>query len=410
MATEYTIKYTYTGQSNTGGKRSVDISKFKKTGDTDRNIGQITSISYRHYHTSTNPMDWGLRGRLVLSDGTTFTSNKVTKNISGNIVEYINTFNTLPTAEQFELLQKVQTLDNKSSTGDSGYSADLYWRATKDYPMVLTVKFIEDPPVTYAPKIEKFEVRRLNNSYKTDDEGERMGLTLKLSINDSAGKSGAQCRIYYAANTYPEVGVSQYVDLTSKISTLKTGITLDYNILTGLWSLGNVWNFAVVFTADKETAIATYSVARGTVSFHVSREHGGGAAVGGFSTGKTPDPETGKGPKFESYPPTYLYGGLAQVGNSEASRTALGIQAGATSSGVAAGANKTTETNFTFPTEFKSAPIVVVSFRSATTAATHGSIGVVADNVTTTGFTARICNNTSTERSPRVCWIAIGEM
>lgn len=309
MATEYTITYTFTGQSNTSGSRSVPFSRFIASGDTGRKIGQILSIQYVHYHTSTDSMSWNLRGRLVLNDGTTFVSDAVNHGISGSVVGYTNTFAELPTAEQFANLASVQTLDSQGKTTSGGYYAKLYWRANSTYPMKLIVKFIEEPPVTYAPKIDQFQVNRCNASGGKDDEGQYIGTTLKLSIGDSAGLSGATCRVYYAANAYPEVGVSQYVDLTSKISTLMSGVALNTTILSGVWNLGNVWNFAVVFTAGKETAIATASVARGTTSFHISNDPGGGAAVGGFSTGTTANP------KFESYVPAHFYGGINGLTN-----------------------------------------------------------------------------------------------
>ena len=50
MATEYTITYTFTGQDNTSGNRSVAFNRFSASGDTGRNIGQITKIQYVHYH------------------------------------------------------------------------------------------------------------------------------------------------------------------------------------------------------------------------------------------------------------------------------------------------------------------------------------------------------------------------
>ena len=309
MATEYKITYTYTGQDNTSSARSVALSKFKKSGDTGRTIGQIKSIKYEHWHTSTKAASWALRGRLVLSDGTTFTSNTVTQTISGTKVKFTNTFINLPTPEQFAMVKTVQTLNGQGTTGLGTYSADLYWRANSDNPMRLIVTFIEEPPVVYAPKVDKFEVTRCNASGGADDEGQYIGTTLKLSIGDSAGLSGAQCKVYYAANSYPQVGVSQYVDLTSNISALMSGVELNTTLLTGVWNLGSIWNFAVVFTAGEETAIATASAARGTVNFHISGEPGGGAAVGGFSTGTT------ENPKFEAHVPSYFYGGISGVTN-----------------------------------------------------------------------------------------------
>lgn len=309
MATEYTITYTFTGQDNTSGTRSVGFGRFVASGDTGRNIGQITSIQYVHYHTSTESMSWNLRGRLVLTDGTTFTSDYLNQGISGNVVRYVNTFTELPTAEQFANLASVQTLDTQGKTTSGGYYAKLYWRANGTYPMQLIVKFIEEPPVTYAPGVETFKVQRVNANSAADDEGQYIAATLKLSIGDAAGLNGAQCRIYYAANAYPEVGVSQYVDVTSKISSLISGVNLNTSILTGVWSLGSVWNFVVVFVTGKESAVATGTVARGSTSFHISDAPGGGAAVGGFSTG------TAANPKFESYVPAHFYGGINGLTN-----------------------------------------------------------------------------------------------
>ena len=161
--------------------------------------------------------------------------------------------------------------------------------------------------MVYAPKVDKFDVSRCNSGGAADDEGQYAAVTLKLSIGNSAGLSCAQCRLYYKANDYPEVGVSPYVDLTSRISALVSGVTLNTSILTGVWSLGSVWNFALVFIAGEETAIGTASMARGSTSFHISDDPGGGAAVGGFSTG------TSASPKFESHVPAHFYGGIDGV-------------------------------------------------------------------------------------------------
>lgn len=310
MATEYKIIFTYTGQVNTSGSRSVARSKFKKSGDTGRKIGQIKSITYEHWHTSDKAANWALRGRLVFSDGTSITSNTVTHTISGTKVKYTNTFTKLPTPEQFALLKAIQTLDSKGKTTADGYSAKLYWRANSDNPMRLIVTFIEEPPVVYAPKIDAFGVVRCDASGNPSEEGQYIRTALKLSIGNSAGLSGATCKIYYAADAQPVVGVSQSIDLTSKISSLMTGVTNDPNILTGVWNVGNTWFFTVVFTAGEETANSDVMyVERGTTSMHISGEPGGGVCIGGFSTGTTANP------KFESRVPAHFYAGVEGVTN-----------------------------------------------------------------------------------------------
>lgn len=310
MATEYKIIFTYTGQDNTSGSRSVARSKFKKTGDTGRKIGQIKSITYEHWHTSDKAANWALRGRLVFSDGTSITSNTVTHTISGTKVKYTNTFTKLPTPEQFALLKAVQTLDSKGKTTADGYSAKLYWRANSDNPMRLIVTFIEEQPVVYAPKVDSFSVVRTDASGNPSREGLYIRTSLKLSIGNSAGLSGASCKIYYAADAQPVVGVSQSIDLTSKISSLMTGISNDPNILTGVWNVGNTWFFTAVFATGEEAAVSeVMHVERGTTSMHISGEPGGGVCIGGFSTGTTANP------KFESRPPARFYSGIDGVTN-----------------------------------------------------------------------------------------------
>ena len=145
---EFTRTYRYTGQSNTSAARSVNFSNFKiVSGDKDHKVAKIIGIKYVHWHTSTKPMTWYLRGRLVLADGTTFISDQVGRNISGEVVKFTNTFTELPTPEQWAQLQKVQTLNSRGNTGLGNYSADLYWRATSTYPMDIILTFSDIPDV-----------------------------------------------------------------------------------------------------------------------------------------------------------------------------------------------------------------------------------------------------------------------
>lgn len=145
MATEYCLIYKYTGQSNTRGTRSVDLSKFTINGDTDRRIGKVTRIEYVHWHTSAGSMSWGLRGRLLFSDGTQLDSDQVYNHISGSVVKYTNTFELSEpmTKARFEQAITIQTIDTQDKATSGGYSSTLYWRATNDAPMYMYVYFIE---------------------------------------------------------------------------------------------------------------------------------------------------------------------------------------------------------------------------------------------------------------------------
>jgi hypothetical protein len=274
----------------------------------DKNIGQITSIKYEHYHSSTKSMTWGLNGRLVFADGTNLVSDRVYQEISGSVKKYTNTFETLPTAEQFAQLLDVQTLDTDGKTSAGGYYATLYWRANSDNPMRLIVTFIEEPPVTYAPKIDDFEVIRSDADGTPNDEGASAAVNLKISIGDASGLDKALLRIYYAPNVYPVVGESEYIDLTSRIPEFLAGVTGAMNVIPGEWSPGYSWYYAVVFIAGEENDVSTYIMPRFQCSLHVAEKRGG-ACVCGFANG-TPEK-----PMFESYAPGYFYAGINGVNN-----------------------------------------------------------------------------------------------
>lgn len=64
----------------------------------------------------------------------------------------------------------------------------------------------------------------------------------------------------------------------------------------------------------------------------------------------------------------------------------------------------------TFPIEFPEAPLVVVGIQTGSTGVGMGNVNVSVAHgtVTTTGFSARIFNNDTSNRSPQVTWIAVG--
>lgn len=139
MATEYCLTYKYTGQSNVHNSMIVAKSKFTLSGDTTKKIGKITRITYQHTHTSTNARTWKLYGKLYFADGTTLNSDTVSKYISGDTVNYLNTFSdNLPTPAQFATWKQIQTVAANPSS-----SIDIYWRATSEYPMYVKVYFEE---------------------------------------------------------------------------------------------------------------------------------------------------------------------------------------------------------------------------------------------------------------------------
>jgi len=89
-------------------------------------------------------------------------------------------------------------------------------------------------------------------------------------------------------------------------------------------------------------------------------------------------------------------------------RKSLGIQSGAFTVESTSGGTYT-DTDVTFPATFASVPIVVVGFRTASTAAAFGhcSCAVVSGSITTTGCTIRFYNGDTSPRIPEITWVAI---
>lgn len=82
------------------------------------------------------------------------------------------------------------------------------------------------------------------------------------------------------------------------------------------------------------------------------------------------------------------------------------IQAGSISGTAIASGNVRTET-VTFQQSMSATPIVVASLISSSTSADIGSISVGVHDVSSTGFTCKIFNNSGSSRSPAVNWIAV---
>ena len=84
----------------------------------------------------------------------------------------------------------------------------------------------------------------------------------------------------------------------------------------------------------------------------------------------------------------------------------ISTQSGMVSQSISAAANAVTTHTVTFPNPYDVAPIVVACFYSTSSAAAFGGLSLAVSAITTTSFTVKIFNNTSTGRSPGLFWIA----
>lgn len=387
MATLYTRVYTYTGQGSwTSAARTAPWSSFKESGDTDRTIGQIVSIQYEHYHASTKGKTWSLQGQLTLSNGTTFKSDYVSNYISASedVILFKNTFTSLPTVSQFSSISSVQTL----ADGTSASNGVLTWRAASARPMRVIVSFYEEPPWVYHPQILSFEMKRGNSSGVQDDSGNRALLTLKLALESSSYASMSTLKLYY--DTGPVSIYSPSLSLTGYISTLLSGVTNNSSYITTTFDADFDWNFLLVFECGDESATASAVLQNSMVALHINEF---GVAIGDqvVNTSTT-------APTFECYNPASFYGGLLNV------QAGTVGQLGAT----AGGSYQDGEATFAKPFAAGTTPVVVICFRSDSTAGTFGRCSVAVIAATNTGFTFRFFNGDSSNRNPDYTYIAFG--
>lgn len=159
----------------------------------------------------------------------------------------------------------------------------------------------------YKPAVTAFTASRCTNGLP-DDEGENSLTSLKLYLPNNADKSGFTLKFYSAAdadvneNSVPTV-------LTSYIPAALAGITDSSVLITQSFSVGNDWDFMVVFEDAYERAVGYTDLPRAFANLHLSGCDTGGACFGGFSS------STENNPKLESKYPVYPYLGIKRCEN-----------------------------------------------------------------------------------------------
>lgn len=409
MATQYTRIYTFTGQRNTRQRRNVPWTKFTVSGDTTHVMRQIVSIQYEHYHTSTSKPTWELMGRLVLSDGTYIDSNKQSHKFNSDVYKYTNTFETLPTEEQFAKVVAVQTIANDTAEPTNIGGGELYWRATAAEPMKLIVVFMEEPPTHYGPSVDKFNLTRVDADGAASDEGVYLRMDVKLSLLDASNKANSTVRVYYSTERYIDTATASYFTPKLTIDQMLLGIYGNTQAVPVTFSNGSKWYFALVFTCGEEVAVADASIGRAFASLHISPCSNGGVSIGGFST------STEKNPKFEVHHPAHLYGGIAQIGDGSGSLLELmGVQVGSVP-GNASTSGKTVDYDVVFSKPYSDVPVVTVGMMLGGELADSyyaGRLSIALISVSTTGFKARSYNYTASSQDVNIgfTWAAFGKI
>ena len=402
MAEILTRTYTYTGQSGwKSGESSVALSSFSKSGN-DQPITQILSISaswYRYHDTSSTVVH---AAELVFSNGTTLKSNGVTKRGDQGIFKIESSFMDMPDAANW--VESRITLRTTLSTKLN----HVYWHATSDQPMALTITYLSSE---FKPYIKKAAIFRADSIGGAADEGAFLNFKATVGVEKLGKDIDGSKQLSGTLVIYDENGDQCFAESVNLNES-----TLDAKLSEAKFaSIGSsAATFRLVFSYYAKLNTSNYSTETAELSFrvnslftnvHLAGTKKGGVAFGQYST------SSDNTPKFECKYPAYFYGGIAQIGNGSGDLLALlGVEHGSIASMTLAGETTSTKT-VTFPRAFAAAPDVVATFDSSSIGTFSGRwdyLTLTVSGVTATGFTIRVHNGTSTSFAPGIRWIAVG--
>jgi len=233
-----------------------------------------------------------------------------------------------------------------------------------------------------------FNADRCTNGVLNDE-----GVNLLTDIKLDSDKPNSQILEHgYSASLScsPEASGSA---LNATISQMVSGITDSPTAIAGTYSNGSDYLLTLTVTNGYETAVSKFSIARAFANVHMSGCSTGGVAFGRFSS------STDGSPKFECEYPAYFYGGIA---------CGINMQSGfVAAANISSGSLRTITVKF--DTAFTTAPVVMLTLSSGSTAGSNGRVGcgIVPGSITTSGFQCKIWNGDSSARSPGLYWLAV---
>ena len=176
------------------------------------------------------------------------------------------------------------------------------------------------------------------------------------------------------------------------------GITDSFGAITGTFSKGQQYKLTVRVDNGVESAEMGVLLPKAFANFHLSGTANGGARFGGFST------STDDQPKFEVDYPAYFYGGIV-VGGIEYRAGQIAIP------GNISGSTIVTRTGFAFAEPFPDGYGVFVTLTPQFgNNVIFGSVNFGTLDVTGSGFSVRVANNSTTRIGQDIAasYIAIG--
>ena len=401
MAEILTRTYTYNTLTNkVVGESAVKLSQFSISGDT-RPITQILSISaswYRYQDTSSTVTH---AAELVFGDGSVLKSNSVSK-YGDKKTFYIETsFMDMPDAAAW--VESSITLRTTLSTKLN----HVYWYATAEKPMVLSITYIssEFNPHIYA------KLYRANSLGAAADDGTNLSFQATLTVEKTGTGGSGTFRIYSGDSA---ATINTLVYSRSGISGSTGGVTISAAPISGatVGSGEKKWfRMEFAYTAMTESGVSStetvytgFLIGNVFTNMHLAGKKNGGVAFGKYSA------STDDTPMFECNYPAYLYGGIAQIGNGSGGLLEqMGIQTGSVEA-QSIDSSKTAVVEVSFGKTYAAPPLVIANIVSESTSYYLGRCNVAIQSVTATGFTARIANGGSSAVSFGFNWTAFGTL
>lgn len=297
------------------------------------------------------------------------------------------------------------------------------WGETEDGSTDYIAPYINLVQYHFAPSLVESKISRVKldggNYVAANDGIELMIPTLKIRFNALTNLAHVTRHFFEwpdvenGTEITAEIPVESLVNGYSEVQpTLFAGTTFPATMKANVYlHIGDMFeNYVFMWVIPKSFA-----------NLNMAPYETGGIAFGGFSTA------TEDNPLFECHYPAKLYGTLDVSGAAAISGTAeitgatalkggisnfgSSVQGGTiTISSVADGSTK--DGTVKFSKAFKSAPFVMISGYSSSTAASYGGLlfAIVSGSITASQFKIRVFNDSGSTKSPDIRWIAIGTM
>lgn len=373
---QYTRIYTYTkGDGWSTDPCSLALTQFTVTGETEKPINKIVSVTARYACNQTTSANIVFRFRLAISGVEYFGESDT---YSGVKARWLTQSLTDIPAGSLWVESNIEFKANVNYTTTTSARNKVSWEGSSDRPITLTLVYESE---SLKPSIPQVDMHRCDANGADDDSGAYVAFNITVTAEQFGGTGTLKI---YKAGTAVYTGNS----FTLTEATVIKGYGISQAIGDNCsYTIEFVYKMTIDGSEVTETAPGAAFVTKVKTNVHLSGCSTGGLRCGSYSR------STEDNPLFECDYPVYAYGGI------------MNISCGTTTQ--ASHANGTEET-VKFGVTYQEAPIVLVSINGNASGSAFGGCFVAVKSVTTTGFTLRYANTSGSTRTFAVNWLAYG--